>query len=88
MRWEYCENCYIDGHCENQDREYECETYGKRMKDKCERLQKQLEQMRREHKEHYIVMDELRTCLFNCRNYFVSNNIDFFVNQIDKILKI
>ena len=43
MRWEYCEHCYIDGHCENQDRGHECENYGKRMKDKCERLQKQLD---------------------------------------------
>ena len=43
MRWEYCEHCYIDGHCENQDRGHECENYGKRMKDRCERLQKQLE---------------------------------------------
>ena len=43
MRWEYCENCPIDGHCENQDRGHECETYGKRIKDKCERLQKQLD---------------------------------------------
>lgn len=43
MRWKYCENCHIDGHCENQDRGHECEVYGKRMKDKCERLQKQLD---------------------------------------------
>lgn len=42
MKWEYCEHCYIDGHCENQDRGHECAMYGKRMKDKCERLQKQL----------------------------------------------
>ena len=43
MKWKYCENCYIDGHCENQDRGHECNVYAKRITDKAERLQKQLD---------------------------------------------
>lgn len=43
MRWKYCEDCYINGHCENQDRGLECNVYAKRITDKCERLQKQLD---------------------------------------------
>lgn len=43
MIWEYCEDCYINGHCENQDRGYKCDVCAKRITDKCERLQKQLD---------------------------------------------
>lgn len=52
---------------------------------KIETLQKQLETQR---KEHCIAIDGLRTCLLNCRNYFTSNNLEYFVNQIDKTLDI
>ena len=50
-----------------------------------ERTKKQLETQR---KEYCIAIDGLRTCLFNCRNYFTSNNLEYFVNQIDKALDI
>ena len=43
MKWKFCEFCYIDGHCENQDRGHKCECYGKKLEDKCERLEKQIE---------------------------------------------
>lgn len=43
MKWKFCEFCYINGHCENQDRGHKCECYGKKLEDKCERLEKQLE---------------------------------------------
>ena len=42
MKWKFCEFCYINGHCENQDRGHKCECYGKKLEDKCERLEKQL----------------------------------------------
>lgn len=41
--WKFCEFCYINGHCENQDRGHKCECYGKKLEDKCERLEKQLD---------------------------------------------
>ena len=41
MKWKFCEFCYINGHCENQDRGHKCECYGKKLEDKCERLEKQ-----------------------------------------------
>lgn len=31
MKWKFCEFCYIDGHCENQDRGHKCECYGKKL---------------------------------------------------------
>lgn len=43
MIWKYCEDCHINGHCENQDRGHECNVYSKRITDKAERLQKQLD---------------------------------------------
>lgn len=43
MIWKYCEDCHINGHCENQDRGHECNVYAKRITDKAERLQKQLD---------------------------------------------
>lgn len=42
MKWKFCEFCYINDHCENQDRGHKCECYGKKLEDKCERLEKQL----------------------------------------------
>ena len=48
-----------------------------------ERTKKQLENQK---KEYCIAIDGLRTCLLNCRNYFMSNNLEYFVNQIDKAL--
>ena len=43
MKWAFCQCCFRDGHCENQDRGHKCETYPKQLEDKVERLQKQLE---------------------------------------------
>ena len=41
-RWNFCQNCYLNGHCENQDRDIKCETYSKQQEDKIERLHEQL----------------------------------------------
>lgn len=78
MKWEYCENCYIDGHCENQDRGHECELYGKRMKDKCEHLQKQLSEI----KDSYIDL----TTQDEYGSYYIEEAKDF-VNTVGRILK-
>ena len=40
-RWKFCQCCYLNGHCENQDRDMKCETYPKQLEDKVERLQEQ-----------------------------------------------
>jgi len=42
MKWKFCQCCFLDGHCENQDRGHRCETYPKQLEDKVERLQEQL----------------------------------------------
>lgn len=42
MKWKFCEDCYINGHCENQDKGDECNVYSKRITEKCDRLEKQL----------------------------------------------
>lgn len=41
MKWKFCQCCYLDGRCENQDRGHKCETYSKQLEDKVERLQEQ-----------------------------------------------
>ena len=41
-RWKFCQCCYLNGHCENQDRGMKCEHYSKQLEDKVERLQEQL----------------------------------------------
>lgn len=41
-RWKFCQCCYLNGHCENQDRDMKCEHYSKQLEDKVERLQEQL----------------------------------------------
>lgn len=41
MKWKFCQCCFLDGHCENQDRGRRCETYPKQLEDKVERLQEQ-----------------------------------------------
>lgn len=43
-RWKFCQCCYLNGHCENQDRGHKCETYSKQLEDKVERLHKQLKE--------------------------------------------
>ena len=43
MIWKYCEDCHINGHCENQDRGRECNVYAKRITEKAELLQIQLD---------------------------------------------
>lgn len=43
MKWKFCEFCYINGHCENQDKGHKCECYGKKLEDRCELLERQLE---------------------------------------------
>jgi len=43
-RWKFCQNCYLNGHCENQDRGHKCEHYAKQLEDKVERLQELLSQ--------------------------------------------
>lgn len=43
-RWKFCQCCYLNGHCENQDRDMECEHYSKQLEDKVERLQEQLKE--------------------------------------------
>lgn len=43
-RWKFCQCCYLNGHCENQDRDMKCENYSKQLEDKVERLQEQLKE--------------------------------------------
>ena len=43
-RWKFCQCCYLNGHCENQDRGHKCETYPKQLEDEVERLQEQLKE--------------------------------------------
>jgi hypothetical protein len=43
-RWKFCQCCYFDGHCENQDRGHKCEHYSKQLEDKVERLQEQIKE--------------------------------------------
>ena len=40
-RWKFCQCCYLNGNCENQDRDMKCETYSKQLEDKVELLQEQ-----------------------------------------------
>ena len=42
--WKFCQCCYLNGHCENQDRGHKCENYSKQLEDKVERLQEQLKE--------------------------------------------
>lgn len=42
MRWDFCQDCYIDGCCENQDRGNKCEVYAKKITEKCKSLEIQL----------------------------------------------
>ena len=42
--WKFCQCCFLNGHCENQDRGHKCETYPKQLEDKVERFQEQKEQ--------------------------------------------
>ena len=46
-RWKFCQCCYLNGHCENQDRGHKCEHYAKQLEDKVDRLQEQLEEANR-----------------------------------------
>lgn len=34
MKWKFCEDCRLDGHCQNQDMGHKCECYGKKLEDK------------------------------------------------------
>ena len=43
-RWKFCQCCYLNGHCENQDRNMKCENYSKQLEDKVERLQEQMKE--------------------------------------------
>lgn len=52
--WKFCQCCYFNGRCENQDRGMKCETYPKQLEDKVERLQEQLKEANR------IIKRELR----------------------------
>lgn len=42
MRWDFCQDCHIDGCCENQDRGNKCEVYAKKITEECESLEIQL----------------------------------------------
>lgn len=44
-RWKFCQCCYLNGHCENQDRGHECETYSKKAYYKILELEKQREKV-------------------------------------------
>lgn len=38
-------------------------------------------------KEHCIAIEELRGCLLNCRDYFRSNGLQYFVDKINQTLE-
>lgn len=42
MKWKWCEDCYISGRCENQDRSQECNIYAKRVTDELAKVKQQL----------------------------------------------
>lgn len=78
MKWKFCEFCYINGHCENQDRGYKCECYGKKLEDKCEHLEKQLLEI----KDAYIDL----TTQDEYGSYYIEEAKDF-VDIVGRILK-
>ena len=45
MTFEFCNGCPLNGHCENQDRGHECETYSKKAYYKILELEKQREKV-------------------------------------------
>lgn len=53
-----------------------------------EELEWAKKQLEKQKKDYCIAIDGLRACLLNCRNYFMSNKLEYFVNQIDKALDI
>lgn len=84
MKWKFCEFCYINGHCENQDRGHKCECYGKKLEDKCERLEKQLKIA----VEALKVYSEEKTwdcCIKNCCAYVTSYQADQALKQIKEL---
>ena len=78
MKWKFCEFCYINGHCENQDRGHKCECYGKKLEDKCERLEKQLLEI----KDAYIDL----TTQDEYGSYYIEEAKDF-IDIVGRILK-
>ena len=53
-RWKFCQCCYLNGHCENQDRDMKCENYSNQLEDKVERLQEQLNEANECIKDKYL----------------------------------
>lgn len=60
-RWKFCQCCYLNGHCENQDRGMKCEHYSKQLEDKVERLQEQLKEANEVIKKYMSVAFEIRS---------------------------
>ena len=79
MKWEFCEFCYIDGHCENQDRGHKCECYGKKLEDKCERLEKQIESAKK-----YLSLIK-RNVLVGSLAYTYVANAQTEINELKKL---
>ena len=46
MRWVFCQDCHIDGCCENQDRGNKCEVYAKKITEENQQLKELLSQIR------------------------------------------
>lgn len=76
MKWKFCEFCYINGHCENQDRGHKCECYGKKLEDKCERLEKQLKIAVEQLKDTYVICFRNKDTLLHTPEHNIISGIE------------
>jgi hypothetical protein len=76
MKWKFCEFCYINGHCENQDRGHKCECYGKKLEDKCERLEKQLKIAVEQLKDTYVICSRNKDTLLHTPEHNIIGGIE------------
>lgn len=92
MKWKFCEFCYINDHCENQDRGHKCECYGKKLEDKCERLEKQLKIAVEQLKDTYVICFRNKDTLLHTPEHNIIGGIErdcaIALKQIKELEKI
>ncbi len=68
MKWNWCEMCRFDGHCENQDRNMECACYAREQTLRAEQyenlIDKQQEQLNKLGEKVLSMIDLLQKCYF------------------------
>ncbi len=76
MKWKWCEDCYINGHCENQDRSHECNVYAKRVTDELDILKHQLAIAVEQLKDTYAICFRNRDTLLHTPEHNIIGGIE------------